>query len=320
MPEETILIIDDSIELCSLLESILPLSGYRTLSASTGEEGLNLASEFKPDLILLDLELPDTTGLKVLEELGQRKPAIPTIMITGYGSEGVAARALGLGAEGYLIKPFTTEEVLSSVEKALTVRHLRREKAQLATLLDAYTHHLRTISAVGRAVISGLDSEQFFQRIVEAGSFVTRAERCLLVLQDATPDGHPASAQVVAVHGNPRTHAEEPSGAGGAFPSAAGDRRLWAVLSRGDSVRLHASLDTAITLQTGEAARAVLQVPLKSRERIAGLLSVDRQHAQVPFGRHDELMLSILADYVVLALDSYRQSPMAAPFVSGEKP
>ena len=315
MNDATILIIDDSSELRSLLESVLPLSGYRTLTASTGEEGLNLASELKPDLILVDLELPDITGLKVLEELGRRKPTIPTIMITGYGSEGVAARALGLGAEGYLIKPFTTEEVLTNVQKALTVRHLRRENAELATLLDVYTHHLRTISALGRAVVSGLDSEQFFQRIVEAGAFVTRAERCLLVLQDAVADGHPSPAQVVAVYGNPRPHGGEPSGAVGTFPTPAGDKRLWAVLDQGASVRLHASPGTRITLQTGEAARAVLQVPLKTRERTIGLLSVDRQHAQAPFGRHDELMLSILADYAVLALDSYRQSR-----VPGDRP
>jgi CheY-like chemotaxis protein len=318
--DATILIIDDSSELRSLLESVLPLSGYRTLSASTGEEGLNLASVSAPDLILVDLELPDTTGLKVLEELGQRKLTIPTIMITGYGSEGVAARALGLGAEGYLIKPFTTDEVLSSVERALTVRHLRREKAQLAALLDSYTHHLRTISAIGRAVVSGLDSEQFFQRIVEAGLFVTRAERCFLVLQDAVADRRSPLAQIVAVHGSPRLPDTGPPDALGAFPAREGDRRLWTVLGQGACVRLHAAPDGSIKLQTGEAARAVLQVPLRMRERIAGLLSVDRQHAHVPFGRHDELMLSILADYTVLALDSYGQPHGAASPVPGEKP
>ena len=129
MAEERILIIDDSTELRSLLESILPYSGYHTLSASTGEEGLELATTLRPDVILVDLELPDTTGLKVIEELNRRGITIPTIMITGYGSEGTAARALRLGAQGYLVKPFTTEEVLSNVEKALVVRRLNREKA-----------------------------------------------------------------------------------------------------------------------------------------------------------------------------------------------
>ena len=320
MNDATILIIDDSIELRSLLESILPLSGYRTLSARTGEEGLNLAAEVQPDLILVDLELPDTSGLKVLEELARRRPPIPTIMITAFGSEGVAARALGLGAEGYLIKPFTTDEVLSSVERALAVRHLRRENAHLAMMLDTYNHHLRTVSAIGHAVVSALDSEQFFQRIVEAGLFVTRAERCLLVLQDAAADGYPSPAQVVAVHGSPRTHGGEPSSAIGAFLCAGGDERLRAVLDQGTRVRLHASHETRIILQTGEAARAVLQVPLKTRERTIGLLSVDRQHAQAPFGRHDELMLSILADYVVLALDSYGHPSVTAPLESGDRP
>jgi DNA-binding response OmpR family regulator len=86
MPGAKILIIDDSTELRSLLESILPYSGYQTISATTGQDGLDLAEKIKPDLILLDLELPDTTGLKVLEALERQARSIPTIMMTGYGS------------------------------------------------------------------------------------------------------------------------------------------------------------------------------------------------------------------------------------------
>jgi DNA-binding NtrC family response regulator len=125
MSDATVLIIDDSAELRALLEGILPYGGYQTLSAGTGEQGLSLALHHKPDVILLDLELPDTSGIQVLEKLNEHGLAAPTIMITGFGSEGVAARALHLGALGYLIKPFTTEEVLTSVERALTVRDLR---------------------------------------------------------------------------------------------------------------------------------------------------------------------------------------------------
>lgn len=302
MARATALIIDDSSELRSLLESILPYSGYRTVSASTGEEGLNLALQLKPDVILVDLELPDTTGLQVLTELNQHQLSIPTIMITGYGSEGVAARALQLGALGYLIKPFTTEEVLASLERALTIKHLRREKEQLINLLDTYARHFQALSAISRIMIDGLDPDLFYQRIVQVGLYVTRAERCLLALSDQAGK----QLQVVAAHGRP-CQTEHP------LPSSAGDARLQTILEKGISLRLHASPDSTIILQTGDAVRAVLQVPLKTQERVLGLLSVDRQDRDIPFGKHDEQMLAILADYVVIALDKHRQLEMTVP-------
>jgi CheY-like chemotaxis protein len=301
MAEEQILIIDDSTELRSLLESILPYSGYHTLSASTGKEGLELATTLRPDVILVDLELPDTTGLKVIEELNRRGITIPTIMITGYGSEGTAARALRLGAQGYLVKPFTTEEVLSNVEKALVVRRLNREKAQLEAELDAHVHHFRTLSAIGRALIDGIDLGQLYQRIVDAGAFVTRAERCTLAFLN------PVSEQlgVAATRGKSdpvRMTASPQQGATGLRP----------VLEEGTSVRLQAAAGETIALRTGDEVKAVLQVPLRTRVQTIGLLSVDRQDAPSPFGDHDEAVLAILADYVVIALEMQRQTETAA--------
>jgi DNA-binding response OmpR family regulator len=301
MAEERILIIDDSTELRSLLESILPFSGYKTLSASTGEEGLALATSVRPDVILVDLELPDTTGLKVIEELNQRGIEIPTIMITGYGSEGTAARALRLGAQGYLVKPFTTEEVLSNVEKALIVRRLNRESALLEAQLDARERHLRALAAIGRALTEEIGIELFYQRIVDAGAFVTRAERCALALLD------PISAQleIVATRGktDPRAMTASPQ---------KGAPELGAVLEEAASVRLQAAEGETILLRTGDEVKAVLQVPLRMQGQTLGLLSVDRQDSRLAFDRHDELMLTILADYVMIALKVHQPKTAAA--------
>ena len=301
MAEEQILIIDDSTELRSLLESILPYSGYQTLSASTGEEGIELAIKLRPDVILVDLELPDTTGLKVIEELNQQGIAIPAIMITGYGSEGTAARALRLGAQGYLVKPFTTEEVLSSVEKALVVRRLNREKARLELRLDTYTRHFRTLAVMGSTLIEGNELDQVYQRVVDAGAFVTRAERCSLALLDPVS----GELEVVASRGKSGPHsmtADPRDGATGLRP----------VLERGTSVRLQAVTGETIVLQTGDLVKAVLQVPLKARTRTIGLLSVDRQDSSSPFDSHDEQMLGILANCIVIALEMQRLNKLAA--------
>jgi GAF domain-containing protein len=111
---------------------------------------------------------------------------------------------------------------------------------------------------------------------------------------------------VVAAHGRP-CHTEHP------LPFAAGDTRLQTILKQGISVRLHTSPGSTIILQTGDAVRAVLQVPLKTQDRVLGLLSVDRRGRDIPFGRHDEQMMAILADYVVITLEKHRQLEMEVP-------
>jgi DNA-binding response OmpR family regulator len=311
MPEAKILIIDDSTELRSLLESILPYSGYQTISATTGQEGHDVAEKLRPDLILLDLELPDTTGLEILAALNRQARAIPTIMMTGYGSEGVAADALRLGAQGYLVKPFTTEEVLSSIERALTVGRLHREKTQRSVLLETYARNLQVIQAVGRAMITDRELDRFLQRVVEAGVYATRAEACFLSLLDASP----GYQRIVAAQGNQEYR-------GLRFPLQAGDARVQAVLQQGIRLRLHASSKSPIIVQTGKAVEALLQVPLKTAQGIGGVLSADRQSSGIPFSKHDEQVLAILADYVIIALDRYKgvQGAEAEPVRSPDNP
>jgi DNA-binding response OmpR family regulator len=291
MAGEKVLIIDDSDALRSLLESILPYAGYQAVSASTGRQGLQLVSETKPDVVLTDLELPDMSGLKVLEVLNERGLAIPTIMMTGYGSEGIAARALQLGVRDYLIKPFTTEEVLSSIERALSESRLQRENERLAILVDGYRRHLRLISAIGRAAASGMSLEQFLQRIVEAGRFAADAEVALLLL--LKPES--GEFRLAASHG-------ASNGAVDCFPASAGDECLQS-LDRDTATRFHSAANGPIRIQTGDAVKSVLQVPLVVEGKVIGLLSVDRRVSSAAFDKYDELLLWILADYASMALE-----------------
>lgn len=301
MMAKTVLIIDDSDELRSLLESVLPYGGYETISAGAGREGLDLAAERKPDVILVDLELPDMNGLKVLEALNRQKTSIPTIMMTGYGSEGIAARALHMGAFGYLVKPFTTEEVLSSLEKALNLGQLLTEREELTSRLDNYQRHFKALAAISQMVVLGVERDPCLQRIVEAGFFVTQADRCLLSLVEE--NGYHFAIE--AVRG-------KATGEGRRFTPQDSDPRLGDVLQKGDRVQLTAPPESAILLHTGDTAQAVLQVPLKTPTGIVGLLSADRQKVGRPFDQHDEQMLTILADYAVLALKKESQAQTVA--------
>jgi two-component system NtrC family sensor kinase len=304
MAGEIVLIIDDSTELRSLLESILPFGGYEAVSTSSGMEGIELVAKVKPDVILVDLELPDTNGLAVLEELNRQESTIPAIMMTGYGSEGTAARALRLGVQGYLIKPFTTDEVMSAIEKALSIARLHREKEQLSLLVERYARHFKMMAVISHSMVTDLDSDRFLRRIVEAGLYVTQGEEGALLLWDEMRD----QLEVVAAQSQASYNAD-------CCSPLVGDERLGATLKQGTVVRIHAPPNATIELQTGQSVWAVLQAPLEMQGQILGMLSVVKRKEQAPFGKHEERMLTLLADYAVMALEIDAHMEGAAPAV-----
>ena len=127
---ETILVVDDERLIRWSLEQQLQREGYTVFLAETGGEALQKSQAETPDLVLLDVRLPDADGLEVLERLRSAEPDVPIVMITAHGGVESAVRAMKLGAYDYIIKPFNMEELRLTVKKALETRALRREVAR----------------------------------------------------------------------------------------------------------------------------------------------------------------------------------------------
>jgi len=118
MTKADILIIDDEPQIRKLLQIALESNDYKVLQAPTGKEGLALAANHPPDLILLDLGLPDTSGHQILQELsGWYNKSI--IILSVQNSENDIVKALDNGAIDYLTKPFRTRELLARIRSAL---------------------------------------------------------------------------------------------------------------------------------------------------------------------------------------------------------
>jgi len=113
-----VLVIDDEPQIRRALRAGLERTGYSVQSASTGEEGLTLASERPPDIVILDLAMPGTDGFAVCEEL-RRWTNIPIIVLSVRDKEDDKIRALDLGADDYLIKPFGVGELLARMRAVL---------------------------------------------------------------------------------------------------------------------------------------------------------------------------------------------------------
>ena len=109
----TILIVDDEPEMVRGLGDNLRFEGYRTLAAANGEDGLRLALQEVPDLILLDVMMPRMSGWDVCRQLRQRGVDVPVIMLTARGEEVDRVLGLELGADDYVTKPFSLREFLA---------------------------------------------------------------------------------------------------------------------------------------------------------------------------------------------------------------
>ena len=114
-----ILIIEDELPMRTALMDVLAGDGYRVLTASDGEAGLERALAEKPDLILLDLMMPRLDGYSVCLQLRRLAVAVPILMLTAKGQVEDRVRGLDAGADDYLVKPFSTEELLARVRAML---------------------------------------------------------------------------------------------------------------------------------------------------------------------------------------------------------
>jgi two-component system KDP operon response regulator KdpE len=118
MSSKSVLIIDDEPQIRKLLEINLENQDYKVLMATTGAEGIHLAASHQPDLVLLDLGLPDINGHEVLRQL-KTWFMKPIIILSVLNSEADIVKALDNGAEDYLCKPFRTGELLARIRNAM---------------------------------------------------------------------------------------------------------------------------------------------------------------------------------------------------------
>ncbi|HXV60940.1 MAG TPA: sigma-54 dependent transcriptional regulator [Vicinamibacteria bacterium] len=132
----TILVVDDEDVMREILGSLLTQEGYRVKLASTGGEGLSIANREPVDLAIVDVMLPDRSGIEVLDELKKADPELVVVMITAYASVETAIEAMKRGAFDYVTKPFKNEEVRVVVSKGVGQRRLVDENRSLRQALS----------------------------------------------------------------------------------------------------------------------------------------------------------------------------------------
>ena len=114
-----VLVIDDELVILKSCKKILPEKGYDVQTVQTGAEGLQKLAQENFDMVLTDLMMPEISGMEILERCMKTFPDIIVIMITGYTTVQTAVETMKIGAYGYIPKPFTPEELVEAIDRAL---------------------------------------------------------------------------------------------------------------------------------------------------------------------------------------------------------
>jgi len=158
MSNANILVVDDEPEICTLIQEILEDEGYKVAIAENAVQARNEKNNIKPDLILLDIWMPDTDGITLLKEWSQIGQPPPVIMMSGHGTVETAVEATRLGAYDYLEKPLSLAKLILTVKHALETNILQRENVRLKQFST------RNVEIIGKSkVIKGLKEQ--LQRI-----------------------------------------------------------------------------------------------------------------------------------------------------------
>lgn len=136
MQRVSVLIIEDEKSICDFISKILGTNNYKVTSAPTGKEGLEVLTSLMPDIILLDLGLPDMDGIEIIRST-RKWSSIPIIVISARTQEKEKVLALDAGADDYITKPFGTEELLARIRTA--IRHSNMIEADQVNSFRPYS-------------------------------------------------------------------------------------------------------------------------------------------------------------------------------------
>jgi response regulator RpfG family c-di-GMP phosphodiesterase len=288
MRKEKILIIDDEDFILQLSSDILSKSEYAVATASDGRQGIKLLDNDSFDLILTDIKMPNITGLDVIRHVRINNKEIPIIVITGHGTLDIAIDSLRLGAQGFILKPFTPAELRNAVTEALEKTRLLSENIRMRALMPLFE--------VSKEIIGEVDTKKLFKLLVDTTVKEASADRvCLALVDDET-----GSLRVKEAYGASPEYIDKFENVYSKELSEIIYKDIKPVLISPDA-QLPPELEKAVKIQ--DIAYGVC-VPLSIRGKITGLLSVCRTSKDSPFTSSDIELVSVLSGQAAAAIEN----------------
>ncbi len=292
---ERVLVVDDARSIRDFItEYILAPRGFEILIATDGLEGLRVAFDKQPDLMIVDVQMPNMDGLEMLRRLQLRRITIPAILITAHSSEKVAIEALRMGVRDYVLKPFDVKEMAEAIDRALRESRLAGAHGEMQQQIDGqerylqrFTQQVNALYSLSRLLATTHDFDAMLQRLAEAAAFLSRADQSALFLLDE-PRGQLVMG---AAYNAPLKQAPIPLSSS---PAAHVLRTLQTTV-----------LDSAAARQLmpeGPPLGNLAYAPMVANARRIGVLSVATYAPQKGFSQGDRRFLTILGTLAAQAI------------------
>jgi two-component system NtrC family sensor kinase len=289
MSSERILVVDDEPRLVKACTETLAGEGYQAHGAGGGREALACLEEKSFDILLTDIKMPDVDGLTVLRRARELDPDLTVVIITGFGTLQNAIDALRAGARGFLLKPFSPDDLLLVVREALEERRQEQENMLLRARLPILDIS-QTLMAEGDVVsLAGQLLESVVQQI--------GADRASLMLLDEET-GELYIARAIGLPVEVVNTTRLPTRQGIVQRVLLGEEPL--VLD-GETNR-----DPLLLALMGRPDVAAVCVPLRTSKGALGVLNLSRSVGSAPFTPSELNLLSIMSNQIAVALDNAR--------------
>ena len=290
MQKEKILVIDDEEFILQLSRDILSKINYDVKAISDGNAGIQLIKNEKFDLLLTDIKMPEISGLDIIRQVRTSNKEIPIIVITGHGTLDIAINALRLGAQGFILKPFTPIELGTAVAEALEKTRLLRENIRMRTLMPLFE--------VSKEIISEIDSKRLFKSIVKIAVRETHADRAFLCLIDEAT-GNISMEENYGISPDFLRN----------FQERYGDKIMKRIVKEKKSLlitpegNLPAGFDEIAII---EDMFLSIYMPLTIRGKCIGIIYLDRIGSEHPFTPSEVEFVSVLSGQAAAAIENAR--------------
>ena len=195
MDDPYILIVEDEPHIAHLLEVNLQLESYETYTAETASAGWSQVMRQKPTLVLLDVMLPDTSGIELCQRLKDKHPDIPILMMSALGQSSDRIKGLKSGADDYIPKPFNLEELLLKVNKLIKLYQTRSSTVEVAQSISMgsiqYNKHNYTLELDGEILYLSVKEAELLDYLLTHKNTAVRREDLIVHLWGVDHNSNP---------------------------------------------------------------------------------------------------------------------------------
>jgi len=288
MSGEKILVVDDEEMIRDLCYHILTAEGYQVTTASNGTAAFEELTRNDVDMLVTDIKMPGMDGLELFERVKQLNQDIVTIFITGHGTLDTAIESLMRGVDGFVLKPFTQEELLGAVERAITRSRLQKENIRLKALIPLFE--------ISKLLVTEIDLANLFKIITEVLVQEFSVDRVSLMLVDEAS----GDLLIRASHGLPTDMAmksRRKTGEGVAGLVLKNKKPL--IITAGK----HPDQDVMAAINREDMPASSMSVPLIGKNKVFGVLNVSK-FSGASFSASDLQVVLILSSQVVTAMEN----------------